>query len=93
MEIFQSWLTGDFPLSKSVACFAIQQAIRRKKGARPSLKYIEDNFISPWKQARIKSIDQAEALLHATSTRPSPTTAIPGAKNWNELNWDFKEFK
>ena len=90
LEVFKSWLSEDFPLSKSVACFAIQEAIKRKKGACPSLQYIENNFISPWKQARIKSIEQAKAYLKKAAVRPSPVS-VTRAKNWNQLNWDFEE--
>ncbi len=90
LEVFKSWLSKDFPLSKSVACFAIQEAIKRKKGACPSLQYIENNFISPWKQARIKSIEQAKAYLKKAAVRPSPVP-VTRAKNWNQLNWDFEE--
>jgi len=63
MLTFKRWLNGKNALSKELAKFAIREAIRRKKDGQPSLKYIEDNFISPWKKAGIKNVKEARQYL------------------------------
>jgi len=93
METFQKWLTGDAALSLRVAKFAIQQAIKRKKDGQPSLKYIEDNFINPWKQASIKNINQAREFLDKNSFKKSKKKKEkkPVNQNWESFNWDMDQ--
>ena len=64
MNTFKSWLSGESSLSMEVAKFAIKTAIKRKSDGQPSLKYIEDNFINPWKKASIKTVKEARKYLH-----------------------------
>ncbi|MFW6237859.1 MAG: DnaD domain-containing protein [Halanaerobiales bacterium] len=63
MEVFRKWLSDENALGYKVIKLAITEAVRRKKDGRPSLKYIEDNFIKPWKKAGIKTVQQAEKYL------------------------------
>lgn len=64
IETFKSWLNDDFPLSTSVIKYAIKKAIKRKRDGKPSLQYIEDNYIIPWKKAGIKNTKEAKKFLH-----------------------------
>lgn len=123
MEIFLSWLTEGYPLSTALVKYAIKEAFRRKSDGHPSLKYIEDNFIIPWKEARIKTINEARAFLKGNNktTVKSSRSNKPGSERkkrknslseenaplkeqegklskanrqeWEELHWDFEDFK
>ncbi|HLV09880.1 MAG TPA: DnaD domain protein [Halanaerobiales bacterium] len=80
METFLSWLSGDYSLSAEVVRYAIQEACRRKSGGLPSLKYIEDNFILPWKKAGIKTVEQARAFLGNGGNNGNRTNKRQGKK-------------
>ncbi len=70
MKTFKSWLTDDdFSLSLEVAKYAVKQAIIRKSDGQPSLKYIEDNYIRPWKNAEIRSVQEAKNYLARQDNR------------------------
>lgn len=93
METFKSWLEGDFPLSLPLAKLAIREAVKRKKDGQPSLKYIEDNFIRPWKEARVKTVEEAKKLLNSSETSSQKNSGKMGREqNWEELNWDFTDY-
>ncbi len=97
-----SWINSiseeDFALSVNVAKYAIQQAILRKSDGRPSLNYIEDNFIKPFKEKKIKTIEEAQTFL---SQRPGisstdKNTALDKSnekKNKWQLGIDFTRFR
>ncbi|ACL71057.1 DnaD domain protein [Halothermothrix orenii] len=101
METFQRWLDGKSSLSISVAKFAIKEAIKRKKDGQPSLKYIEDNFIKPWKKAGVKNVAEARKLLARKSPPPrEEKNHTRGQKKkkkkkdrWDEFYWDFENFR
>lgn len=87
----------DFALSLPVAKFAIQEAIRRKSDGRPSMTYIEDNFIKPFKANKVKSIEEARTILNQKPTlktpdkNSSPKNSSP--KNKWQLGIDFTRFR
>lgn len=102
METFNNWLAKGFPLSISVVKLAIKEAIKRKKDGQPSIQYIEDNFINPWKKAEIRTVGQANKLLKKNrsqskrkNNRKNSTKQKREEKNyqddWNELSWDFEK--
>ncbi len=110
METFLSWLTDGYPLSSALVKYAINEAFRRKSNGHPSLKYIEDNFVIPWKKAEIKTINEARAFLKRDSSSSRKNSAVSNlvttslkkqeltTKNndrqkWDELHWDFEDFK
>ncbi len=96
METFKRWLSEDFALSISIAKFAIKEAIRRKKDGQPSLKYIEDNFILPWKKAGIKSVEEARAFMAKQANKPSgPEKKTAKNKKKTRKRWDkfYKNFE
>ncbi len=82
-----SWITqkdeDDYALSADVARLAIQEAIKRKRDGRPSLDYIERNFIIPWKKAGISSREEAQEFLLRAKEKP-------GKKG--DEDWDFEKF-
>jgi len=99
MKTFNRWLKEDFPLSTAVVKFAIKEAFRRKKDGQPSLKYIEDNFIKPWKKNKVRDCEQAMSLLKkndykankrkvSTGARPKSNTKKQGS--WEDFSWDFE---
>lgn len=101
-----SWINAqfesDFALSTEVARFAIQQAILRSSSGRPSLTYIEDNYIKPFKKNKIKNIQEAEALIKkrfnsykssSTSTKKNPTNATNNQQNKWQIGVDFTQFR
>lgn len=95
METFAQWLTDKqgYALSQAVAKYAIQEAIKRKKDGQPSLKYIEDNFIIPWKKAKVKSIKEAQKLLKKNNNYKPKTKMKKKPKEnkdpWENFSWDF----
>ncbi len=97
MQTFKNWLTEDFALSVSVAKYAIKQAIKRKKDGQPSLKYIEDNFINPFKQAKVKNVDEAKQYLKSGSSKHKNSKQnknktnynTDNMDNWNKFEWDL----
>ncbi|MFW6269412.1 MAG: DnaD domain protein [Bacillota bacterium] len=103
MQTLQSWLTDDFALSLDLAKFAIKQAIKRKKDGEPSLQYIEDNFIKPWKKQQIKNIAEAKKYLAANrstgnsdksnnSTQKSTKKSdLSSPSDWNQFSWNLEE--
>ncbi len=90
-ETLLAWITqkdaDDFALSVEVAKMAIEEAIRRKRDGRPSLDYIERNFILPWKKARLASPDDVAQFLAGNKTRA-------GKKEKKETNkdWQYEKF-
>ncbi|QTL99804.1 DnaD domain protein [Iocasia frigidifontis] len=92
METFKSWLSDDYPLSSSIIKLAIQEAVKRKRDGQPSLKYIEDNFIKPWKEAGIKTTQEARA--HLKNSRDSYYKVNKEEKkmadNWEDVPWGFE---
>lgn len=83
-----SWITkrdnGDYGLSVDVAKLAIQEAIRRKRDGRPSLQYIENNFINPWKKARLSSVEEAREYLTSPGKKKEKAS--------DDETWDYEEF-
>lgn len=76
-QILQGWITSkngdsDWPLPLDVALFAVEEATRRSSSRHPSLDYIENNFIHPWKEAEIQSVDEARALENSKTSETSP---------------------
>ncbi len=70
-KILESWLTEKHPqdtaLELEVAKYAIFEATRRSRSRYPSLKYIEENFITPFKRNGVKNIQQAEDCIEQSS--------------------------
>ncbi|MEJ6951714.1 DnaD domain protein [Natronospora cellulosivora (SeqCode)] len=64
IETFHRWLEDGFPLSVELIKLAIKEAYKRKKDGQASLKYIEDNFILPWKEKKIRTSKQAMRFLN-----------------------------
>ncbi|MFW5982006.1 MAG: DnaD domain protein [Halanaerobiaceae bacterium] len=107
MKTFNKWLKGGFPLSVEIIKLAIQEAFRRKKDGQPSLQYIEDNFIMPWKEKKIRTSKQALRILNKSKSqsenkKQSKDNQINSNRNdinkqrsntdkWDNLNWDFQE--
>lgn len=93
-ETFKSWLSDGYPLSLSVIKYAIGEAVRRKKDGRPSIKYIEDNFINPLKKNRVKSVDEARSCINKKSRNTNKKNKNKVlSSSWDELYWDFEDFK
>lgn len=88
MQTFKSWLNGDFALSLPVAKFAIKEAIKRKKDGQPSLKYIEDNYIKPWKKENIKTVKQAQMFLN-NYKKNSGQNKKQQKTNWESFPWEL----
>lgn len=84
-KTLSSWITQtneeDHALSLDVACYAIQKAVKSKKDSRPSLNYVENNYIKPWKKLKVSSIEEVNMLSKSKKT----STKI-------EDNWDYEEF-
>ncbi|MFW6034826.1 MAG: hypothetical protein ACOCRZ_01090 [Halothermotrichaceae bacterium] len=104
METFKSWLTEDFPLSLPVIKFAIKEAFKRKSDGQPSLTYIENNFIKPFKKSGVKNLNNAKSVVYNKSsskkysranyqTKASGKKAKKKNKNWENLHWDFERRK
>ena len=96
IEIFEDWLSGKDGLSLKLAKFAIKEAIRRKKDGQPSLKYIEDNFIEPFKKANVRTINQANIFLSKNNTfskNKNKKNNKKTAGQWNDFSWDFNNFR
>ena len=98
MKTFHKWLNEDFPLSVDVVKLAIKEAFHRKRDGQPSLKYIEDNFIKPWKKKKVRSCQHAANLLKKPSTntnsKKTPFTGRSANKTqgkWEDLSWDFEK--
>ena len=98
MQTFKNWLTEDFALSMEVVQFAIKEAIKRKKDGQPSLKYIEDNFIKPWKKAGIRNKKQAQKVLNSSynkkenqkenSSNSNKKTQFNSKKQSSDIQWE-----
>ena len=93
LDTFQNWLQDGFPLSAELVKLAIREAFRRKKDGQPSLQYIEDNFIKPFKEMKIR--DTGEALKFLQKGRAGLKTVQKREKkisfNWDNLAWDFED--
>jgi len=94
METFKNWISGKNGLSFSLAKFAIKEAIKRKKDGQPSLKYIEDNFINPWKKANIKNNEQARKYLNKKNIlNKTQQNKKKKSAQWNDFSWNFNDFQ
>ncbi|MFW5995775.1 MAG: DnaD domain protein [Halanaerobiaceae bacterium] len=96
MEIFRNWLNDKNALSFNVIKLAIKEAVKRKKDGRPSLQYIEDNFITPWKKAGIKSVKQAQNYLNNSNRNNSTNVRHKTERNknpWDNFTWDFNDLQ
>ncbi len=86
-EILHSWITSkgsdDHALSVEVARWAIQEAIRSKRDGRPSLNYIDRNFIQLLKKARVSDIEEAREALQQKETTPPEDSS----------GWDYDKFR
>ncbi|MFO7814936.1 MAG: hypothetical protein R6V14_04275 [Halanaerobiales bacterium] len=93
MEIFSEWLNEEKGLSVSIAKYAIKEAFRRKSDGQPSLKYIEDNFITPLKENNVKSIDQAKRILNNNSYQNNKNynKKSQDNNNWETFEWDIED--
>ncbi|MCK4258907.1 MAG: DnaD domain protein [Halanaerobiales bacterium] len=88
----------DFALSASVARFAIQEAIRRKSDGRPSLKYIEDNYIKPLKKLKAKSVEEAKKFTQRSGgITPSKNSKLKKNNQSDQSKWqlgkDYTRFR
>lgn len=102
-ETISRWLNStsdtDFALSMEVARFAIQSAIMRKSDGRPSLGYIEDNLIKPFKENKIKTVEEArEFLQRQRAEKPAAPTNDKAQKQAKpQTKWqagiDFTRFR
>ena len=63
LETLQNWLSGTRALPVEVAKLAIEKAIKQKSDGRPSLDYIERNYIKPLKDAGVQNTKNARELL------------------------------
>lgn len=102
METFNRWLKEDYPLSVDVVKLAIQEAFQRKKDGQPSLQYIEENFIIPWKKNKVRNCNEARELLQKENSytrtgvkKQSDKKEMREAPSfvywWDNFSWDFKE--
>lgn len=94
METFNRWLQEDYPLSTEVVKLAIQEAFRRKKDGQPSLQYIEENFIKPWKKNRVRDCQQARVLIKKDKNYPAKKKiSFKSETNnaWDNFAWDFEK--
>lgn len=90
LETFRNWLQEDYPLSAEIVKLAIREAFRRKKDGQPSLQYIEDNFIKPFKEKKIRDTGEALKLLQKNRTvKKKKEKRVPF--NWDRLAWDFED--
>lgn len=67
LETLQSWLKGGQGLSVQLACWAVKKAVKQKRDGRPSLDYIERNYIQPLKDAGVQNTEAAEAFFNKRS--------------------------
>ncbi len=63
LETLQNWLSGTRALPVEVASLAIEKAIKQKSDGRPSLEYIERNYIKPLKDAGVKNKKKAKKVM------------------------------
>ena len=63
LKTLQGWLSGTRALPVEVASLAIEKAIKQKSDGRPSLDYIERNYIKPLKDAGVKSRQKAKEIM------------------------------
>ncbi len=97
LDTFRRWLTKEPALEPEVIKYAIKEAIKRKKDGQPSLKYIEDNFIKPWKRAGINNIAQAKKELKERNSNTEGNhnknnkkyiKKDKKIKHWDNFHWD-----
>ena len=88
LETFKSWLTDDFALSSSLVQYAIKEGVKRKRDGQPSLKYIEDNFIKPLKNNKIRSVREARRYFSKNNKKQNPNTQNRDKKDENIKKWD-----
>lgn len=75
-KVLEGWITKkkekDHALDLEVAIFAVEEATRKSRSRHPSLDYIEKYFIVPWKEAGIKTIEEARDFIREEKEkRPS----------------------
>jgi len=96
MEIFHDWLNKNEGINLSIAKYAIKEAFKRKSDGQPSLKYIEDNFIIPLKNNKVRNINQADQVLN-TQKKENKNNRTKKSKNsnennsWNTFEWDIED--
>lgn len=91
MEIFYSWLNNGNGINLSLAKFAIKEAFKRKSDGQPSLKYIEDNFITPLKESNIKNIKQAKKLFNQDLKDISTKESNDDQNKWEVFEWHIED--
>ncbi|MFW6306068.1 MAG: DnaD domain protein [Bacillota bacterium] len=98
VETFNSWLQDGFPLSKDVIKLAIQEAFRRKKDGQPSLQYIENNFINPWKKKQVRNCKHAKSEMNRkylenknNSIQIKSDDNMGLESDWDSISWDFED--
>ncbi|HKL13960.1 MAG TPA: hypothetical protein VJ907_10170 [Halanaerobiales bacterium] len=94
MEIFYDWLNDKNGINISLAKFAIKEAFKRKSDGQPSLKYIEDNFIIPFKENNIKNIREAKSVLNNNSKQKplkKEERETTSDSNWETFEWDIED--
>jgi hypothetical protein len=96
MEIFHDWLNKNEGINLSIAKYAIKEAFKRKSDGQPSLKYIEDNFIIPLKNNKVRNINQAEQILNTQKNKTKKSSTNKQKKStdnnsWNTFEWDIED--
>ncbi len=102
-QTIHNWMNSadkdDFALSFEVVKYAIQEAIRRKSDGRPSLRYIENNYIKPLKEQKVKTMDEAQKFIKKRSgvITTSSKDKLQKTKQTNQSKWqlgvDFTRFR
>ncbi|SDM04594.1 DnaD domain protein [Halarsenatibacter silvermanii] len=101
LETLQGWLSGSQALSLEAALLAVEKAVKQKSDGRPSLDYIERNYIKPLKEAGARTREKAQKVLndrsnqHIKKTRTdretrreqnSGSTSASG-QTWKDMLW------
>ena len=99
LETFKSWLIDDFALSSSMVQYAIKEGVKRKRDGQPSLKYIEDNFIKPLKNNKIRSVREARKYFakkknynrnhDSNQNKKNKNDKDDNIKKWDKFYWDL----
>ncbi|MGM0419996.1 MAG: DnaD domain protein [Bacillota bacterium] len=101
LETLQNWLNGEQGLSIQLACWAVKKAVKQKRDGRPSLDYIERNYIERLKEDEIKTTAQAEKLFKTRRREgrekqakefsmevPVTDKTEETSRSWNDLYWE-----
>ncbi|MGM0437890.1 MAG: DnaD domain protein [Bacillota bacterium] len=96
LETFKSWLIDDFALSSSLVQYAIKEGVKRKRDGQPSLKYIEDNFIKPLKNNKIRSVREARKYFakkknynRNQNSNQKKEEKDDNINKWDKFYWDL----